>query len=215
MGVRETLQRTLDPELHRCTPYGMQPCNYPEESATVDATGAQQTAPAHSEAHATEDATGMQHPSCTAVAPVELPNIEAQRAAYEERAAIREHEGGQPRADAERGASVDLLRLSRAQADECHAGGWTDSEMLSFSKRQSLMLARGHAPDEAEAMAEALTLRDRQGDDRRICLECAHLGARGRCIAASAGRINGVDKRLEPVPTILQRCEAFRSQVQR
>jgi hypothetical protein len=104
---------------------------------------------------------------------------------------------------------VDLLRLSQAQADECHAGGWGEVETHSFRKRQALMLARGYAPEDAEAMAEALTLRDRRGDDQRICLECTHLGERGRCLAASAGRIRGADRRLEPVPTILQRCEAF------
>ena len=159
--------------------------------------------------YATGDATAAQHPSCIPVGLTEPASVQAQREAYEERAAIQEHDGRQLRPDPERDASVDLLRLSRAQAYECHAGGWAEVEMLSFSKRQSLMLARGYTPDDAEAMAEALTLRDRQGDDRRMCLECTHLGERGRCIAASAGRIRGADRRLEPVPTILQRCEAF------
>lgn len=209
MGLRDALLRSLDPELHRCTPYAMQPCNSPPESATGDATRTQQTGAAPRETGATDDATTLQHPSCMAVAAAEPPSVQAQQVAFEERAAIREHDGRQSRPDAERGASVDLLRLSQAQADECHAGGWGDVEILSFRKRQSLMLARGYAPEDAEAMAEALTLRDRQGDDRRICLECTHLGERGRCIAASAGRIRGADRRLEPVPTILQRCEAF------
>lgn len=209
MGLRDALRRSLDPELHRCTPYAMQPCNSPPESATGDATRTQQTGPAPWETDATDGATTLQHPSCMAVAAAEPPSVQAQQEAFEERAAIREHDGRQSRVDAERGASVDLLRLSQAQADECHAGGWGDAEILSFRKRQSLMLARGYAPEDAESMAEALTLRDRQGDDRRICLECTHLGERGRCIAASAGRIRGADRRLEPVPTILQRCEAF------
>lgn len=209
MGLRDALRRSLDPELHGCTPYAMQPCNSPPESATGDATRTQQTGAAPRETDATDDATTLQHPSCMAVAAAEPPSVQAQQEAFEERAAIREHDGRQSRPDAERGASVDLLRLSQAQADECHAGGWGDAEILSFRKRQSLMLARGYAPEDAEAMAEALTLRDRQGDDRRICLECTHLGERGRCIAASAGRIRGADRRLEPVPTILQRCEAF------
>ena len=209
MGLRDALRRSLDPELHRCTPYAMQPCNPPPESATADTTRAQQAGDAPRETDATDDATTLQHPSCMAVAAAGPPSDQAQKEAFEERAAIREHDGRQSRPDAERGASVDLLRLSRAQADECHAGAWDDAEILSFRKRQSLMLARGYAPEDAEAMAEALTLRDRQGDDRRICLECTHLGERGRCIAASAGRIRGADRRLEPVPTILQRCEAF------
>lgn len=209
MGLRDALRRSLDPELHRCTPYAMQPCNSRPESATGDATRTQQTGVAPGESDATDDATTLQHPRCIAVAAADPPSVQAQQEAFEERAAIREHDGIQSRPDAERGASVDLLRLSRSQADECHAGGWADAEIPSFRKRQSLMLARGYAPEDAEAMAEALTLRDRLADDRRICLECTHLGERGRCIAASAGRIKGADRRLEPVPTILQRCEAF------
>lgn len=209
MGLRDALRRSLDPELHRCTPYAMQQCNSASESATADATGTQLATASHRESDATAAATSAQHRSCTPNGRQEPASVQAQREAFEERSAVREYDGRQTRADAERGASVDLLRLSRAQADECHAGGWTEAEVTSFTKRQTLMLARGYAPEDAEAMAEALTLRDRQGDDRRICLECTHLGERGRCLAASAGRIRGADRRLEPVPTILQRCEAF------
>lgn len=209
MGLRDALRRSLDPELHRCTPYEMQPCNSASDSATAVATGAQLEVASPRESSATPPATSAQHPSCTPNGRQEPASVQAPREAFEERAAVRHHDGQQMRADAERGASVDLLRLSRAQADECHAGGWTEAEVASFTKRQALMLARGYATEDAEAMAEALTLRDRQGDDRRICLECTYLGERGRCLAASAGRIPNADRRLEPVPTILQRCEAF------
>jgi hypothetical protein len=209
MGLRDNLRRSLNPELHRCTPYAMQPCNSPPDSATGDATRTQQTGAVRREIDATDCATTLQQARCTRIAAAEPPSVQAQYEAFEERAAVREHDGRQSRPDAERGASVDLPRLSPAQADECHAGGWADAEAHSFRKRQALMLARGYAPEDAEAVAEALTLRDRQGDDRRICLECTHFGEHGRCLAASAGRISGADRRLEPVPTILQRCEAF------
>lgn len=209
MGLREALRRSLDPELHRCTHWAMQPCNSPQEGATGDATRTQHAVSAPRETDATGNATTLQHPRCMAISTAEPPSAQAQQVAFDQRAAIRVNDGRQSRPDAERGAAVDLLRLSQAQAHECHASGWGDAEILSFRKRQSLMLARGYAPDDAESMAEALTLRDRQGDDRRICLECTHLGERGRCIAASAGRIKCADRQLEPVPTILQRCEAF------
>ena len=62
---------------------------------------------------------------------------------------------------------------------------------------------------DAEDLAERLTLRDRDGDDRRLCLECSWLGDAGRCLAAATGRIPGADRRLEPAQTILQRCAAF------
>lgn len=209
MGLRDALRRSLDPELHRCTPYGMQPCNSAAKDATEDATGTQLEAPPPRDGGATLAATSAQQASCIAGTEEQPPGLDAQLEAFEERAAIRQYEGRQPRPDAERGASVDLIRLSSAQAEECHAGGWTEAEIATFNKRRSLMLARGYAPEEAETIAEALTLRDRRGDDLRICLECSHLGERGRCLAASAGRIQGADRRLEPVPTILQRCEAF------
>ena len=66
----------------------------------------------------------------------------------------------------------------------------------------------GRAAD-AELLAERLTLRDRDGDDRRLCLECSWLGDTGRCLAAATGRIPGADRRLEQEQTILQRCDAF------
>ncbi len=62
---------------------------------------------------------------------------------------------------------------------------------------------------EAEALADRLVIRDRDGDDRRMCLECAHLSGR-RCGAWQRAAIGG------PVlPTSLlalpQRCGAFDS----
>lgn len=62
---------------------------------------------------------------------------------------------------------------------------------------------------DADELAERLTLRDRDGDDRRLCLECTWRGDTGRCLAAATGRLQGVDRRLEPVQTVLQRCEGF------
>jgi hypothetical protein len=66
----------------------------------------------------------------------------------------------------------------------------------------------GRAAD-ADHLAERLTLRDRQHDDRRLCLECAALADNRRCLVAARGRLAGADRRLEPVPTILQRCPGF------
>lgn len=92
---------------------------------------------------------------------------------------------------------------------------WPQSEAMNGAEidamqaRVAVFARRGVEPDEAERLADLLVIRDRQLDDRQICPECTHLGERGRCIAASAGRIKGADRRLEPVPTILQRCEAF------
>ena len=69
--------------------------------------------------------------------------------------------------------------------------------------------ARAAVPFYAEHLAERLTLRDRQHDDRRLCLECAALADNRRCLVAARGLLAGADRRLEPVPTILQRCDGF------
>ncbi len=98
--------------------------------------------------------------------------------------------------------------LTTQQGDECHFGGWDDNEIDLFTARAERFAAAGRK--DAEHLAERLTLRDRQGDDRRMCLECQHLERTGRCAAARRGAIAGADRRMEPVQNILTRCEAFR-----
>lgn len=83
------------------------------------------------------------------------------------------------------------------------------AELNAFTARTARFIARGIDDDAASALADQLVQRDRAGDDRRLCLECTWLGETGRCIAAANGRLPGADRRLEPVQTILQRCEAF------
>jgi hypothetical protein len=99
--------------------------------------------------------------------------------------------------------------LSPAQADRCHTPCWDDAEIEAFTTRVLLFVRRGMSPDDADDLAERLTLRDRKGDDRRMCIECSHLERSGRCAMARAGRLDGADRRLEPVQTVLQRCEGF------
>ena len=60
-----------------------------------------------------------------------------------------------------------------------------------------------------QAAADRLDRRDAEADDRRMCVECSHLSDSGRCVAAAMGRLRGADRRHEPVPDLLQRCEAF------
>lgn len=98
--------------------------------------------------------------------------------------------------------------MTPEQGDKCHAGGWDDAEIDVFTAREARFIRMGRAAD-AEHLAERMTLRDRQHDDRRLCLECAALADDGRCLVAAHGRLVGADQRLEPVPTILQRCEGF------
>ena len=99
--------------------------------------------------------------------------------------------------------------MTPEQGDDCHAGGWEDAEIDAFTVRQVRFTRMCRAAD-AEHLAERLTLRDRQHDDRRLCLECAARSEGGRCLVAARGRLPEADRRLEPVPTILQRCLGFR-----
>ena len=98
-------------------------------------------------------------------------------------------------------------RLTNDEADRCHAPCWDDAEIAAFTARTERFALLGRA--DGDDLAERLTLRDRDGDDRRLCLECTWLGDTGRCLAAATGRIPGADRRLEPAQTILQRCGAF------
>ena len=98
-------------------------------------------------------------------------------------------------------------RLTNDEGDRCHASCWDDAEIAAFTARAERFALLGRA--DADDLAERLTLRDRDGDDRRLCLECTWLGDSGRCLAAATGRISGADRRLEPVQTILRQCGAF------
>lgn len=92
---------------------------------------------------------------------------------------------------------------------------WPHSDAMSAAELQALALRTERfirlciGGGEATLLAGRLVTRDRDGDDRRLCLECSSLGDGGRCIAAANGRLAGADRRLEPVTTMLQRCPAF------
>jgi len=98
--------------------------------------------------------------------------------------------------------------MTPEQGDECHEGGWDDAEIEAFMARTTHLSARGRS--DAEHLAERLTLRDRQADDRRMCVECRELETSGRCTAARRGALASTDRRLEPMPNVLMRCPAFR-----
>lgn len=67
------------------------------------------------------------------------------------------------------------------QADEL-AGlpAWSDAEITLFEKRQARITWMGYGHI-AERLAEKLLHRDRELDERRLCVECAHGGPGWRC----------------------------------
>ena len=76
--------------------------------------------------------------------------------------------------------------------------------------RQATFMRRGYAEEAARALVQRLEQRDADSDDRALCLECSELRSNGQCAAASRSLLSWADKRLEPVQTVLQRCERFK-----
>ena len=101
--------------------------------------------------------------------------------------------------------------MTPEQGDDCHACGWDDAEIALFMGRSARFAQIGRR--DAEHLAERLTLRDRQFDDRRMCIECRELEPSGRCAAARRGAVPGADLRMEPVQTLLCHCPGFRCAV--
>jgi hypothetical protein len=69
--------------------------------------------------------------------------------------------------------------LSIEAADRCHTPAWSDAEIFAFTTRAVTFVRMGLRRD-ADNLAELLLLRDRDGDDRRLCVECRH-GRSARC----------------------------------
>ena len=111
--------------------------------------------------------------------------------------------------EAPTGATERPYRLTKAQGDAAHANPWDNATIALFRGRSIRFQQRGHSTTNADALAERLHLRDVEGDDRRMCLECRHLERYGRCDLAREGKLPGADRHLEPIATILMRCEGF------
>lgn len=71
-------------------------------------------------------------------------------------------------------------------------------EIARFQYRSELFQQHGWLEARAEAWADKLVLRDRDGDDRRLCVECKNLLSDWRCA-----------KREMVFAEVLQRCPAF------
>jgi hypothetical protein len=88
----------------------------------------------------------------------------------------------------------------------------TEQELDVLVERMALFIDRDLSMDDAEVTAVRLTYRDREMDDRRLCLECQHLfgGADSRRCSQwqKVGQINGPAIPGELV-TLLQRCAGF------
>lgn len=83
----------------------------------------------------------------------------------------------------------------------------SDAEVDRFMARVVRFVDRGLELGQAESIADALVLRDREGDDRRMCIECQHYTSTrscGRAWTAGLGASGPGELAFR-----LQRCHAF------
>ena len=98
-----------------------------------------------------------------------------------------------------------------------HSQAMTGREIDTFTARLARFTDKGLMLDDAEKLADKLVTRDRESDDRRLCLECVHLaghaagawGCRGwqRAGVAIKSRDAGLPSELV---SKLQRCDGFK-----
>ena len=79
-------------------------------------------------------------------------------------------------------AATDSTEISQDPDRWCwpHTAAMNSSEINTFTARLARFTNKGLGPDDADALADKLVLRDRELDDRRVCLECIHLSGSDR-----------------------------------
>lgn len=98
--------------------------------------------------------------------------------------------------------------------DRCcwpYSAAMNSTELETCAARLVRFTDKGESLEVAERVADRLLVRDREGDDRRMCLECAHLhGGTGhwRCGNWKLAEIGGSALQRDLV-RMLQRCSGF------
>lgn len=94
-----------------------------------------------------------------------------------------------------------------------HSTAMNSEEIDRFMARRARFTDKGLDLEVAELLADRLVIRDRDKDDRRLCMECAHLQQSGRCgnweRAGVAARERDAQLATEIVQ-LLQRCDGFK-----
>ncbi|CAN5533106.1 hypothetical protein BH10PSE16_BH10PSE16_33020 [soil metagenome] len=93
-----------------------------------------------------------------------------------------------------------------------HSSAMTGREIDTMAERTALFNRRGLPALEAELLADKLVNRDREADDRRLCLECAHLSRAGGLRCAQWQRAGlGAPGIPAGMAVLLQRCDGFKA----
>ena len=91
-----------------------------------------------------------------------------------------------------------------------HSPAMNTTEVDTFTARLARFTEKGVSYDEAERLADALVIRDREGDDRRLCLECPHLQGFGRWRCGNWQAVDVARQGLaRDLVLLLQRCGGF------
>ena len=100
-----------------------------------------------------------------------------------------------------------------------HSQAMTGREIDTFTARLHDFTGRGLVAHDAERLADKLVTRDRESDDRRLCLECVHLAGHSagamRCTnwQRAGVAMRATDAQLSAaLVRQLQRCDGFTEQ---
>ena len=94
-----------------------------------------------------------------------------------------------------------------------HSDAMTGREIDTFTARLARFKAKGVTHADAEHLADKLVTRDRESDDRRLCLECTHLSRAGAMRCAQWQRAGlGAAGIPAGMAIQLQRCDGFTDQ---
>lgn len=102
----------------------------------------------------------------------------------------------------------EVPRLTQAQ--QRAVMGWDDADIAQAVRYMRQAERHGFDLDLADRITDHLMLRDRQLDDRRMCIECSHLNRLGCCIAAREGGLPGTGRDLQPARVTLHHCSTFK-----
>lgn len=98
-----------------------------------------------------------------------------------------------------------------------HSEVMNTGEIETFTARLARFTGKGLSLDDGEALADKLVQRDRESDDRRLCLECFHLsGQNGKAWDCRNWQVAKVASRARDAQLSaglvcqLQRCDGFK-----
>ena len=80
--------------------------------------------------------------------------------------------------------------------------GWDESQIRRAMFRMALLVRRGLTAHLSEWWADRLTVRDKERDDRRICLECSSLQRDGKCFQVQQGVMRQISRHFQRLPAL-------------